>query len=299
MRSSWRLGRLSLKQLARRVWSGIFDDNIFGYSAQLAYYFLLGLFPLLLILTTLFGFFTQEGTELRKDLFTYLAQVMPYAAFTLVRDTIDDIGRSASGGKVWLGIVAGLWAASNGMIAIIDALNAAYRVKEKRAWWKRRLVAIGLTIALAFLITTALTLVLYGGKIGDTLASGYRLGNAFAWTWKIAQWPIILAFVFVAFSLIYSLAPDIHGKRFRLITPGSAVAVGLWLLVSFALRLYFHYFNTYSATYGSLGAVIILMLWFYLTGAAILIGGEINSEIETTPLAKKSDAKESGAPVSE
>ena len=151
---------------------------------------------------------------------------------------------------------------------------------------------------LAVLIIAALVIVLYGGRIADILAVNYGLGGSFALAWKILQWPIVLFFLFVGFALIYYWAPDLEDQDWRWVTPGSLVAVLLWLLVSFGFRLYLHFFNSYSKTYGSLGAVIILMLWFYFTGAAILIGGEVNSDIEAeaarqgAPEAKKKGEKD-------
>ncbi|HYH85459.1 MAG TPA: YihY/virulence factor BrkB family protein, partial [Pyrinomonadaceae bacterium] len=171
----------------------------------------------------------------------------------------------------------------------------AYDVKEERPWWKSRLSAIGLTLALAFLIVTALVLVLYGHDLADTVAVKFGLGEAFATVWKVLQWPLVLVFVLLAFALIYYFGPDVHDQDWKWVSPGALVGVALWLLVSFGFKTYLTFFNSYSATYGSLGAVIILMLWFYFTGAAILIGGEINSEIEHE-MAKRgaADAKEKG-----
>jgi membrane protein len=178
------------------------------------------------------------------------------------------------------GLLAALWAASNGMGAITEALNTAYDVKESRPWWKNRLQAIALTASLSVLIISALLLVLYGGKIVDTLAANFDFGSAFVMTWKIAQWPIVLAFMLLAFALIYYFAPDLREQKWTWITPGAVLGVALWLLASFGFRTYLHFFDSYSATYGSLGAVIILMLWLYLTGVAVLVGGELNAELE-------------------
>jgi membrane protein len=278
--SLWDLGGQTWKELAKRVWADIGKDDIFGRAAQLSYYFLLALFPLLLFLTSLIGVVMGSGTGLRHSLFNYLAKVLPASASELVSNTMLEVSNSSGGGKISFGILAALWAASTGMGAISESLNIAYHVKETRAWWKQRLTAIGLTLVLAVLIITALVLVLYGGRIGDYFATAYGFGGAFALAWKIAQWPIVLAFLFIGFAMIYYWAPDLRDQDWRWVTPGSLVAVVLWLLVSVGFRLYLHYFNSYSKTYGSLGAVIILMLWFYFTGAAILIGGEVNSDIE-------------------
>jgi membrane protein len=278
--SLWRLGGLSWKELARRVWNETNDDDIFGRAAQLSYYFLLALFPLLLFLTSLLGYFAQAGTELRGELLRYLGTVVPAQASALINTTVEEVSKASGGGKLSLGLLAALWAASNGMGAICAALNVAYEVKETRSWWKVRLIAVVLTIALSVLILSALLLVLFGGRIADLIAAHFMFGSFFKTAWTILQWPLVLAFVLLAFALIYYVAPDLkERRRWVWISPGATLAVLLWLLVSFAFRLYLHYFDSYSATYGSLGAVIILMLWFYLTGAAVLIGGEVNSEI--------------------
>jgi membrane protein len=295
MASTWSLNGQTWSDFFKRVWSDIGNDDIFGRAAQLSYYFLLALFPLLLFLTSTIGLVMGAGTGLRHSLFNYLSQVLPASASSLVSTTMFEVSESSGGGKVSFGILAALWAASAGMGAVSESLNAAYHVKETRPWWKQRLTAVGLTIALSLLIISALVLVLYGGKIADFLAATYGFGGTFVIGWKVLQWPIVLAFLLVGFALIYYWAPDLADQDWKWVTPGSAVAVGLWLLVSFGFRLYLHYFDSYSKTYGSLGAVIVLMLWFYFTGAAILIGGEVNSDLEDEAAKKgEPDAKEKG-----
>lgn len=274
------VGILNWKHFAGRLWTRIDDHDIFGRAAQLSYYFLLAVFPLLLFLMTLLGYFAQAGSELRNKLISYLAAVMPSSAVTLLQTTLDEISKARGGGKLSLGILAALWAASNGMGAISDTLNVAYGVKETRPWWRVRIVAILLTIAVSILIVMALAIVLYGGLIGDRIAAHFGFTNAFTIGWKVLQWPIALLFLFLTFDLIYYFAPDTRRRKRNWWTVGSVVAIVLWLLVSFGFRLYLHFFNSYSVTYGSLGALIVLMLWFYFTGLAILIGGEINSQLE-------------------
>jgi membrane protein len=270
----------SLKQQLKRILWRIQEDDVFGRAAQLSYYFLLALFPLLLFLVNLLGYFAQAGSELRIRLINYLAAIMPGAAVTLVHTTLDEISASAGGGKLSFGLLAALWAASNGMGAVSDTLNAAYNVKETRSWWRIRLISVLLTISLSILIVAALVIVLYGGTIGDAIATRFGFSQVFTTVWKILQWPIALLFVLGTFNLIYNFAPNIRRNQRKLMTWGAFVGVMLWLLVSFAFRIYLHYFNSYSVTYGSLGALIILMLWFYFTGVAILIGGEINCETD-------------------
>jgi membrane protein len=271
---------LDWKTLVSRLWTRTNDHDIFGRAAQLSYYFLLALFPLLLFLMTLLGYLAETGSELRNKLIIYLATVMPPSAITLVHTTLDEVSQASGGGKLSFGILAALWAASNGMGAISDTLNAAYAVREQRAWWRVRLTAIGLTVIVSILIVVALAIVLFGGQIGDRVASHFGFSDVFTIAWKILQWPIALFFLLLTFDLIYSFAPDVRRRKRKWWTSGAIAAVVIWLLISFGFRLYLHYFNSYSVTYGSLGALIVLMLWFYFTGLAILIGGEINSELE-------------------
>jgi membrane protein len=295
LESMWSLGGLSWKELGKRVWAQMNEDDIWGRAAQLSYYFLLALFPLLIFLTSVIGIIMGSGTGLRHSLFNYLSQVMPPSAFQLVDDTMRSVSEGSGGDKISFGILAALWAASNGMGAISESLNAAYNVKETRPWWRARLVTIGLTISIAILTMTALVLILYGGEIADKVAASYGFSNAFTTFWSILQWPIVLFFILLSFSLIYFFAPDLKDQDWKWVTPGSLIGVGLWILVSILFRVYLRFFDSYSATYGSLGAVIVLMLWFYLTGMAILIGGEINSEIENAAAEEGApDAKERG-----
>jgi membrane protein len=282
LESVWRLGGLTWRRLASRVWAEVYEGDLFTRAAALSYYFLLALFPLLLFLTAALGYFADSGTELRKSLLDYLASVAPRAASALVRQTVAEITENADGSKLSFGLLAALWFASYGMGAVGDTLNAAYGVRESRAWWRVRLISLGLTVALAVLIVSALALMFYGGEIGESLATRLNLGGAFTAVWNVLQWPIVLAFVLFSFALIYYFAPDLEHQKWYWITPGSLAGVVLWLLVSFAFRVYLRYFDHYSVTYGSLGAVIVLLLWFYLTGAAILVGGKVNAEIEHT-----------------
>lgn len=268
------------KHRLKRLGQRIVQDEIFGRAAQLSYYFLLALFPLLLVLINILGYLAQEGTVFRDKLLMYIAAVMPGSAYALVHTTLDEISLSSGTGKVSFGLIAALWAASNGMGAISQTLNTAYNVRETRPWWKVRLISVCLTIALALVILSALAIVLYGGTIGEKLAGRYAFGNLFRTLWTILQWPIALLFVLTTFNLIYNFAPNLKRGQHRWITPGAFVGLVLWLAVSFGFRVYLGYFDSYSVTYGSLGALIVLMLWFYLTGVAILIGGEVNCEFQ-------------------
>lgn len=278
--SAWRLGGLSWQTLGRRVWREIYEGSLLTHAAALAFYFLFALFPLLLFLVTLLGFFAETGEELRENLLGFLSRIVPPSAFALVFTTLGEIAANADGWRLWLGLVTALWFASLGIAALSESLNAMYGVRESRAWWRVRAGAVALTGALVVLILSALLLMLYGGEIGTAIAVYFNQGTLFTTVWTISQVPVAVAFVLFAFALIYYFAPDLHEQKWYWITPGAVIGVALWLAVSSLLRLYLRHFDSYSLTYGSLGAVIILMLWFYLTGVAILLGGKINAEIE-------------------
>lgn len=295
MRTRWKLRGIKLKDFVVRVWKQILQDDIFGYAAQLSYYFLFSLFPLLICLTALLGIFADTGSKLRMNLLEYLARVMPESATELISRTLDEISKSSSGTKLSLGLIAALWTASSGMGAIINALNVAYNTEETRSWWKTRLISIGLTIIFGSLLVIAATFMFYGGTLGEKIADSCGLGNVFAFLWKIIQLFGIVIFVLLSFSIVYFFGPDLKERKWQIITPGAVAALALWIIVTLFFKLYLYRFDNYSATYGSLGAVIILLLWFYLTGAAILIGGEINSELEKISQGKSTEeAPESG-----
>jgi membrane protein len=166
------------------------------------------------------------------------------------------------------------------MSAVITSFNVIYRAQETRPWWKQKLIILGLTIALAGLIIVALVLVLYGGKLGEFIAAHVDLGRAFQVIWPVLSWLISFAAMFLSYSIIYYFGPNLEVRKWYWVTPGAVVGVSLWLIASLGFRVYLHFFNSYSATYGSVGAVVILMLWLYITGFAILIGAEVNWIIE-------------------
>jgi membrane protein len=275
--SPWNLGGLSIRELGRRVWREIWDDEVTDRGAALAYYFLFALFPALLFLTALLGLLPLPG--LMDRLIDYVDQALPGDAASIVQQTLDEIRAGARGGLLSLGALAALWAGSNGMASIMTALNVAYDVEDTRAWWKRRALSIVLTLGFALFILSALVLLVFGPRIGAAVASGLGLGTLFTLAWSILSVPVVVGFVLVGVALVYYFAPAAE-QHWRWVTPGSVVALVLWLAMSFGLRLYVARFTDYSATYGSIGGVILLMLWLYLSGVVLLVGAEINAEIE-------------------
>lgn len=280
MPSLWKFGGLTPLKLLQLAINKIGKDELSTRSAALSYYFLLAIFPMLLFLVSLVGVFAGPGSQLRESIISGLGRLAPGSASTLVQGVINQTFRNSNGIKLAAGILGALWAASGGMDAVVVSLNVIHGVTETRPWWKQRLTIIGLTLTLAGLIIVAVVLVLYGGKIGQAIAVHIGLGDAFRIAWKVLQWPVSFAAMFLSFSVVYYFAPNLEERKWYWVTPGAVAGVGLWLIASLGFRLYLHFFNNYSATYGSLGAVIILMLWLYMAGFAILIGGEVNWLIE-------------------
>lgn len=290
-------------RFTRSVVHGIDHDEVLTRSAALSYYFILALFPLLLFLVSLVGIFAEHNSQLRESIASTLGRLAPGSASQLVHQVSNETFSAKHDVlKLTVGIVGAFWAASGGMTAIMTALNAVYKRKETRPWWKRRLIVLTLTLAISGLVIVALLLALYGGKIGGALASQIGLGTIFRWAWNILQWPVALAAMLLAFSMLYYLAPNSGERKWYWITPGSVAGVTLWILASIGFRAYLHFFNHYSATYGSLGALIILLLWLYVTGFAILTGGEVNSAIreqQTNRQELMRERRESGQGISE
>ena len=275
--SAWKLGGLTPGELFARVWREIQKDEISDRAAALSYYFLFALFPALLFLTALLGLLPIP--DLMDRFMGYFAQALPDDAASVVRKTLTEVIRGARGGLLSIGMLGALWAGSNGMGSVMTALNAAYHVSETRPWWKQRLLATALTIGFALFILSALVLLVFGPRLGGAVADWFGLGAVFMAAWNVVNLPVVIFFVLVGIALVYYLAPDAQ-QCWRWVTPGSAVALVLWLGMSFGLRLYVTHFTNYNAMYGSIGGVILLMLWLYLTGIVLLLGAEVNSEIE-------------------
>jgi membrane protein len=283
---------LTWREIAKRTWSEMLADNCLGLAAQLAYYFFLALFPALLFLVALVSFIPIHG--LLDAITGSLARVMPYEALTLIEDQILKLADGKNGGLLTLGMIGTIWSTSSGVNAIIDTLNQAYDIQEGRPWWKVKMIALSLTIALAVFIVLSTALVLVGPTLAEKVAGWFHLGPAFAWTWKIVQWPVVFVLVSAAIAMIYYYAPDAE-QEWIWITPGSVVATVLWLLVSLGFKLYVAKFGSYNATYGAIGAVIVVLTWLYVSGLAILAGAELNSEIEhASPYGKDPGEKQVG-----
>ncbi len=264
----------------KRVARGIDEDDLLGRASELAFSSLLALFPLLLFMLTLFGLFASRSLQLQGGLLFYLGHFLPAGAFQLLKQVTTELTLSATSGKLTFGLVLGLSFASGGVSSMISTLHAAYRVRDTRSWIKLRIIALGLTFAISILLLAALFIVLLGDHFVDWMGTELHLESAIVMVWKGMQWVSAVLFVILSFSLIYYCGPTLRQRRWFWVTPGSMFGAFLWLAASAGFRVYLHFFNTYTATYGSLGAVMILLVWLYVTGLAFLIGGEINAEIE-------------------
>jgi membrane protein len=279
-RSVWKLGGLTPWRLTRNVIRQIDEDDLLGRASELAFNFLLALCPLILFMLALFGLFAARSSMLENRLLNYVADLLPPAAFHLLNTTTNELAAGPTGRKLTLGILVALWFASGGVASMISTLNVVYRVRERRSWIRVRAIALGLTLAISTLLLCALVIVLVGGRLLDLVGPQFYLGSTIALIWKALEWPTALLFVVMSFSSIYYFGPDWSERYWHWITPGSLFGVLLWLAASACFRGYLHFFNTYDAIYGSLGAVAVLLIWLYVAGLAFLIGGEINAEIE-------------------
>jgi membrane protein len=290
-KSIWKLGGLTPWQLARNVSREIDEDDLLGRASGLAFNFLLALFPLILFMLALFGLVASRSSQLVNQLLNYFADLLPYAAFQLLQTTTNQLATNPTSGKLTLGIVLALWFASGGISSMISSLNVIYGVRETRSWVKVRAMALGLTLAISILLFLASVMVLLGGHLVDWVGAKVYLGSSIMFMWKALEWPTALLFMSASFSTFYYFGPDLRGQHWHWITPGSLFGVFLWFAASVTFRAYLHFFNTYDATYGSLGAVMILLVWLYVAGLAFLIGGEINAEIERAKVSPKGAEK--------
>lgn len=283
--SLWKVQGLHMREVARCTWQAVIEDRLFGHAAELGFYFLFSLFPTLLCASSILGLAARSASQIYERLLDYLALVIPTSALGAVLDTFNETTAASSSGKVTFGLIAAIWSASVGISAVQDTLNAVYKVTEKRSYLRARLSAIALTILLIVIVSLCLSCMLGG----DFAARSIHLhlhdqvaADVFGMLVRVAAWTFASAFLALSFAVTYYWAPSLPKRRWHWLTPGAALGMIGWLLASLGLRIYLHFFNNYSVTYGSLGAVIILLTWFYITGLMLLLGAEINSEIEAS-----------------
>jgi membrane protein len=253
-------------------------DDALGLAAQLAFYLILALFPFLLVLVSLMGTFSSP--ELADQVLGYFREVTPQQVYEIIDSYLHDIiaGNRPAPGLFSVGLVIALWSASGAFAALINALNRAYDVEETRPFWKVRGIALLMTLGLSVMIMIGVLLLVAGPPIGRGIADLLGLGEVFTLVWNVVQWPVALSLMVFAVALLYYFAPD-AGQPFRWITPGGVIGVLLWVLASVIFRFYVSNFGSYDATYGSIGAVIVLLLYLYISSLTILFGAELNATL--------------------
>jgi membrane protein len=268
---------LTWRELFTRTVKEFVADNGLGLGAQLAYYFFFALFPTILVGIALASFFPLE--DFVDRIVSILGGVAPGDVIAILQEQVRKISQGENGGVLTVGLLLAMWSSSAAMMGLIDALNRAYDIEEGRPWWKVRLLALVLTIALAAFVLIAFALVLVGPTAAEYVARVTGLGLVFEWTWKVLQWPIVLALVALGAGIVYYFAPDAE-QEWVWVTPGSVLMTVLWLAASLAFKYYVTNFGAYTETYGAIGGVMVLLLWFYITGLVTLLGAELNAEIE-------------------
>jgi len=273
----WALGGLTVKELGKRLWAEISDDDVWDAAAQLGYYFLLALFPLLIFVLSFVAL--VPNVDLVQSMLATLRSVMPAQAYDLLGHEIERILKSSGGGLLTFGMLGTIWAASSGVVSLVGTLNRAYEVKEDRGFVRLRVTAITLTLVLVVLLISGAAML----TMGDTIAEWTAAWLGLSWVTKIVgtviNYALGLILLFAALEVVYYFGPNLKDQKWHWITPGSVTGVGLFVVASVGFSLYLRYNDTYSVTYGSIGAVIVLMLWLYLLGLSIVIGAEVNSEI--------------------
>lgn len=288
--SLWNFEGTPVRVVLKRTAKAFVEDDLLSRAAELGFYFLFALFPLLICASSILGLTARSASTFYDRLLQHLAMVVPPSAYALVIDTFNQTAAASTSGKATFGLVVALWSASMGFSAIQDTMNLVYKVRETRPYWKAHGSAILVTILLAVIATFNLA-VLLGGDVLAHRAYVHiwhrPLSVGIAMAIHLVTWLIATALLMLIFSTIYYYAPNLNKKCWHWLTPGAAFGIITWMLASFGFRAYLHFFNTYSVTYGSLGAVVILLIWFYITGLTLLTGAEINAEIQASVAEKR------------
>lgn len=258
--------------LIKLLWHRIEEDDLNGLSAQLAYFFLLSLFPLLIVLFTLIPYIPIP----HQDMLGMIRGFAPADTMKLIEKNVNDVISNRNGGLLSFGIIGTIWSASNGINAIVRAFNKAYNVKESRSFIVSRGMAILLTFGMIFVFILAIIIPIFGKEIGVFLFSQLGYTSQFLKLWNMLSWLVSAIILFLIFTVLYWIAPNVK-LRCKSAFPGAAFATVGWIISSLGLSLYVGKISNYSLTYGSIGTIIILMIWLYISAFIIILGGEINA----------------------
>ncbi|MEW6117448.1 MAG: YihY/virulence factor BrkB family protein [Nitrospirota bacterium] len=283
---------ISIKQFLLDLKREISDDNVSNGAAALGFYLTLAVFPTMILLMTVIPYLPIHNVD--KAIMDLLGQALPAEAFDMVAGVVNEVTSKRRVGLLSFGLLGTLWAASAGMYAIMQQLNITYDVKEERSFIRARATALILSLLFALLVIGAFSLIVLGGVIQDWIGSRLGFTGALLKFFAVFRWIVIVVALLLGFAMIYRYAPNVE-QKFMFITPGSVLGVTLLIVASLGFAIYTRNFANYSATYGSIGAVIILMLWLYIAGLVVLVGSEINALIEHySPKGKRKGEKREG-----
>jgi len=273
--------------LKTRSWWGVLkrsvrefrEDNLTDWAAALTYYGVLSIFPALLVVVSVLGLVGESATQ---PLLDNVATVAPGPAQEIFTSAIQNLNQSqgAAGILFVVGLAAALWSASSYVGAFMRASNSIYEVEEGRPFWKLRPAQIGITLTMMILLVVGAVAVVVTGPLAEEVGNVIGVGSAAVTAWDIAKWPVLVLLVSFMFSVLYWAAPNVKQPGFRWLTPGGVVAVVLWILASAAFAFYVANFGSYNKTYGSLAGVIIFLVWLWISNIAVLLGAEVNAEVE-------------------
>jgi membrane protein len=283
-----------IRSALSRTYADIVQNHTLQMAAALSYYFVLSLFPGLILLSAVVAYLPVP--DLFNQTLALMGRFLPPDTMGLVRRVLADVITPNRGTFLSFGILGTLWAASGGFAATIEALNMAYEVRDDRPFWKTRPLAVGLAIVIGFLLMIALSVMIVGPRFGEWLAGRVHLTGLFVLLWPYIHWTIAAGFTILAVEMLYFFAPNVK-QRFLATLPGAILAVGCWIGLSYLLGFYFRHFANFNKTYGTLGAAIALMVWLYWTGFAMLVGAELNAELAKTTKAGKLEEKHEPPPI--
>lgn len=283
---------VSFKQYLLDLNREINNDNVFNGAAALGYYLTLAIFPAMILLMTIIPYLPIHNVD--RAIMDLLGEALPQQAFAMVSKVVTEVTTNQRGGLLSFSLLGTLWAASSGMYAIMQQLNITYDVKEGRSFIRTRGTALLLSLMFGVLVIGAFSLIVLGGVIQDWIGKALGFNQVLLTFFVVFRWAVILLALLLGFAIIYRYGPDVE-QKFSFITPGSILGVTLLIVVSLGFANYTSHFANYSATYGSIGAVIILMLWLYIAGLVILVGSEINALVEHySPKGKRKGEKKEG-----
>jgi membrane protein len=274
MPNLWTLGGLSLPDLLRRTARESWQDAVFGQGGRMAFYHFLAIFPSLLVFLALTEHIPHLGEHMKNAFQNLSGEVLPDQASQLLLQTVNQLNERPLSALQFLSVCAGgSWGALNSTWAMVWGLNKAYELEEHRPWWKVAFVVAGLTVSLATCGSLAVFLIFCGTRLQTH-------PNPAAVAIRLFEWIVLSGLLLFSFALLYRFAPNLRDHEWRWSTPGALCALVIWIGSTVGARLYFRHVNDYSRSYGHLNGVVMLLLWLYVTNGAILIGGEMNSEIE-------------------